>query len=73
MASSRGLAFDPGRRATRETNAMHTSHPPKQNRLLACLSADDYQRLLPDLEFIPIRPSPTRVHPLAVSIQDEIR
>jgi hypothetical protein len=52
---------------------MHTSHPPKQNRLLAFLSADDYQRLLPDLEFIPIRPSPTRVHPLAVSIEDEIR
>ena len=52
---------------------MHAPHSLKQNRLLAYLSAEDYQRLLPDLEFIPIRPLPARVHPLAVSIQDGIR
>ena len=72
-ASGRGLAFDPGRQATCETIAMHAPHCPKQNHLVAYLSAEDYQRLLPDLEFIPIRPLPARVHPLAVSIQDGIR
>jgi hypothetical protein len=45
-------------------------HAPNQNRLLACLSAEDYQRLLPDLEPIPIRPLPDRAHPLAVFIKD---
>ncbi len=71
---SRGLAFDPGRQAIcetiGETIAMHAPHSPKQNRRLACLSAEDYQRLLPDPELIPIRPLPDRVHPLAVSIRD---
>jgi hypothetical protein len=68
-----GLAFDPGRQATCETITMHAPHCAKQNRRLAYLSVADYQRLLPDLEFIPIRPLPARVHPLAVSIQDGIR
>ena len=30
---------------------MSSSHDPKQNHLLAALRADDYARLLPDLEF----------------------
>ena len=72
-ASGCGLAFDRGRQATCETIAMHAPNSPKQNRLLACLSAEDYQRLLPDLELIPIRPLPAQVHPLAVSIQDGMR
>jgi len=64
----------PGRQAICDTIAMHAPHSPKQNRVLASLSAGDYQqRLLPDLVLIPIRPLPARVHPLAVSIQDGIR
>jgi hypothetical protein len=73
LTSGRGLAFDPGRQATCETIAMHVPHAPKQNRLLACLSAEDYQRLLPDPELKPIRPLPARVRPLAVAIQDGMR
>jgi hypothetical protein len=68
-----GLAFDLGRQATCETIAMQAPHCAKQHRLLAYLPAADYQRLLRDLEFIPIRPLPARSHPLAVSIQDGIR
>jgi hypothetical protein len=68
-----GLAFDPGRQAVCETIAMHAPHSPKQNRLLPYLSTEDCQRLLPDLELIPIRPFPARVHPLAVSIPDGMR
>jgi len=33
---------------------MHTIHSPKQNHLLAALPADDYKRLLPDLELTPM-------------------
>lgn len=33
---------------------MQAPHSPKQNRLLASLSAEDYQRLLPDLELMPM-------------------
>jgi CRP-like cAMP-binding protein len=33
---------------------MFSSHDPKQNRLLAALLAEDYARLLPDLEFTPM-------------------
>jgi len=29
-------------------------HDPKQNRILASLPAPDYERMLPDLEFIPM-------------------
>jgi len=68
-----GLAFQPGRQATCESVAMHAPYSPKQNRVLACLSAADYRRLLPDLELIPVRPLPARVHPLAVAIQDGTR
>jgi hypothetical protein len=31
-----------------------TAHSPKQNYLLAALRSDDYQRLLPDLELVPM-------------------
>ena len=31
-----------------------TDHNPKQNRLLAALSAADYERLLPELELVPL-------------------
>jgi hypothetical protein len=72
-ASGSALAFDPGRQAPCGAVAMHAPHSPKQNRLLAYLSAEDYQRLLPDLELVPIRPLPARVHLLAVSIQDRTR
>jgi CRP-like cAMP-binding protein len=33
---------------------MASPHSPKQNRILAALPADDYTRLLPDLELIPM-------------------
>ncbi len=33
---------------------MSSSHDPKQNHLLAALRAEDYARLLPDLEFTPM-------------------
>jgi CRP-like cAMP-binding protein len=33
---------------------MSSSHDPKQNHLLAALLAEDYARLLPDLEFTPM-------------------
>ena len=33
---------------------MSSPHSPKQNRLLAALPAEDYARLLPDLELIPM-------------------
>ena len=33
---------------------MSSSHNPKQNQLLAALPADDYARLLPDLELVPM-------------------
>ena len=33
---------------------MSSPHTPKQNHLLAALPADDYARLLPDLELIPM-------------------
>jgi CRP-like cAMP-binding protein len=36
----------------KETAAMSSPHSPKQNHLLAALPAEDYARLLPDLELI---------------------
>ena len=33
---------------------MFTRHTPKQNQLIAALPAVDYERLLPDLELIPL-------------------
>jgi CRP-like cAMP-binding protein len=33
---------------------MSTAHTPKQNLLLAALPAEDYKRLLPDLELVPL-------------------
>jgi len=37
----------------RPVSAQHT---PRQNRLLAALSLEDYERLLPDLEPVPLPP-----------------
>jgi hypothetical protein len=71
--SGSGLAYEPGRQAHCEAIAMRAPHSPNQNRLLACLSAEDYQRLLPDLEPIPIRPLPDRARPPAVFIKDGMR
>ncbi len=34
--------------------AVCAQHTPRQNRLLAALSPQDYERLLPDLEFVPL-------------------
>ncbi len=39
-----------------EKMLLHPNHPPtpKQNHLLAALAAEDYERLLPDLELVPL-------------------
>jgi CRP-like cAMP-binding protein len=38
----------------KDTNALPSPHTPKQNHLLAALPAEDYARLLPDLELTPM-------------------
>jgi CRP-like cAMP-binding protein len=47
---------NPGTRLTSSdrTHAVATCHAPKQNRLLAALPLEDYERLLPDLEPVPL-------------------
>jgi len=42
--------------STDRTRAVSAQHAPRQNRLLAALPAEDYERLLPDLEPVPLPP-----------------
>ena len=37
-----------------QTLAVSGKHSPRQNHLLAALPATDYERLLPDLELVPL-------------------
>jgi hypothetical protein len=42
------------RKSTKKKIANELHYDPKQNRILAALPAADYERLLHDLEFVPL-------------------